>query len=124
MQGEVFIKDDETLQQMLFLMSYIPDAIKINDRVFCEVPVADYNAKLDSEIGDGRKTMSTVYHAYHETDEKVYVLVGEDDGYGEDATGSRDLVNNPVTKEEFIAWIKLYGVASFHVDFPRIEVPI
>jgi len=122
MQGKVFIKDDETLQQLLMLMDYIPEAITISDRVFCEVPVKDYNDKLDSEIGDGRKTMSTVYKAYHETEEKIYVLVGEDDGYGVDGTGSRDLQNNPVTKEEFIAWVKKYGVESFHIDFPRTVV--
>ena len=122
MKSTINITDDATLQQMLTLMTFLPDAVTIHDRVYCEVPLEDYNEKLDPAIGDGRKLMSSVYKVFHETDTHAWVLVGEDDGYGEDGTGSRDLVNNPVTKEEFIAWVDLYGVEAFHIDYPRIEV--
>ena len=119
MQGNVFIKDDETLQQMLYLKKHLPDAITISDRMFCEIPIEDYNGKIDSTLGDGRKTMSTVYFDYHTTKETVYVLVGEDDGYGVDGTGSRDFKNNPITKEEFVAWSDKYEIERFHINFPR-----
>jgi len=121
MQGTITIKDDATLQQMLTLMTLLPDAVTIHDRVFCHVPKADYDEKLDASIGDGRKLMSSEYKNFHEDKDGVYVLVGEDT-YGETLSGSRDLDSNPVTKGEFVAWVELYGVSRFHVDFPRTEV--
>ena len=123
MQGTINIGNDATLQQMLTLMTLMPEAIVIHDRVYCQVPKLDYEDKLNSDIGDGRKLMSSEYKNFAEDDNGVYVLVGENtDTYGADLSGSRDLVNNPVTKEEFVAWVTLYGVERFHVDFPRLEV--
>ena len=118
-KGYFTIDNDDELHYALSQLLDPTATLHIGCRVYCEVPVEDYNNKLDSTIGDGRKLMSSVYKNFYESETGVYVLVGEDDGYGVDATGSRDLTGNPITKEEFAAWILKYGVENFHVDFPR-----
>ena len=120
--SSIQIEDDETLQQMLTLMKFIPKAITIGERVFCEIPTSDYDGYIDESIGDSTKLMSTVYKAENKTEETVYVLLGEDDNYGEDATGSRDFVNNPITKDELIGWVLKYGASKFHLNYPRKKV--
>lgn len=113
---------DEQLQLWLGMLDQVPETMQVPDRVFCKVPTADYNDYIDPTIGDNTKKMCDVYKCQCEEVDGVYVLVGEDDGYGTPLSGSRNLATNPITREEFMAWVAKYGTQSFHVDFPRVPI--
>jgi len=122
MECKVNITTDDELQDFLNILYMFPDRSEIPYRMFCVVPELDYNAKIDPALGDGRKLMNTVYKNFAKDEDGVYVLIGESESTQNDdgtPSGGRDLVNDPINREELLAWIDKFGVESFHLDFPR-----
>lgn len=101
------VTTDEELQDYITRNIDSLSGICIGDRVFVEMPRADYN------VLKGYKD-----HTPHLTDTAT-ILIGEPDGYGYESDGSRDLKNNPIVTEEIQEYYDSYGVQCFHKDYQR-----
>ena len=107
---------DEVLHMLLGTSNeiYLP-----SDPIYIEVPHADWNAKCNPDLGDGRKLMSSQFVGV-EYDDCVYVLLGRNNTHllanGTEIPNGNYQV---LSQEEFWAWVNMYGIDKTHVDFPR-----
>ena len=120
------ITTDEELQKAFALDELIPNSIKIKNRLFFDVPIAD----LDKDVGilkivDGEKVVeegkkvSEEYKVFYSDKDKATLMYGENDGYGSKLSGSRNLQTNPITGEEIKGLVALYGIENMHIDYTR-----
>lgn len=129
MNGAFFLDNDQDLQTLLTTALPLVGTMKIASRMFIEIPQDDYNNAIPEVLGgDGTVKFCDVFKDFCKGNEAVseaYLLVGEHtDAYGSAKSGSRNLIDNAMTKEEIQAWIDYFGVDKFHVGFPNVEEAI
>lgn len=111
---------DEELQNALTVMDSLPSDTVIGDRIWCAVPVADFES-CPSELGDGRQAMdgdSNNYYRGYEDDDVVYtVMAVQSTTLDGEPSGS---FSEAFTKETLILWRDYFGVDAFYLSQPVI----